>query len=84
MADWQPIETAPKDGVYFLAYSQGWREGAFMCSWDKRHEVWIDHCDLDPVAEGFEPGFWMPLPEPPDPVMGRPVTEQNQPLTMKK
>jgi hypothetical protein len=53
--DWQPIETAPRDGTSVLAV---WAYGA--------HEVvrWCGWWD----ANGFtrpEPTHWLPLPPPP-------------------
>ena len=68
--EWQPIETAPKDGDCFLAcmwlkdderwFYQliGWDVHAEMCG---RKEGWRNSCG-EPW-EGFT--HWMPLPEPP-------------------
>ena len=56
---WQPIETAPKDGKRFIAYSPG--SGLlFSMHWDgdcflTDHELWNGHFT-----------HWMPLPSPPE------------------
>lgn len=63
--EWQPIETAPKDGRGFLAYEKDKRP--FVALWlDAEHPDvdeagWYEHWNFDPV----EPTHWMPLPEPP-------------------
>jgi hypothetical protein len=66
MSDWQPIETAPKDGSNVLLSPAFERERVTVGSWD-----------LDDVGEGgqcwrclelserLEPTHWMPLPSPP-------------------
>lgn len=63
MSEWQPIETAPKDGTAIIlsAYS-----GALdrMVSWDGRWSdwggVWTHHGRIS------QPTHWMPLPTPPN------------------
>ena len=62
---WQPIETAPKDGTRILLCSNGgavwmghWvcRSGAYLINgWTRYNQVDI----------GWEPSNWMPLPAPP-------------------
>lgn len=70
MADcWQPIETAPKDGTYILA----WRGHVVVVRWNddryaqKPAPFW-DGTD-DRRGKLFmrrnAPSHWMPLPEPP-------------------
>lgn len=64
--DWQPIETAPKDGTEFLAfYPPGDYEdedGTFDISWwdntSTRERGFL-------MIGGVEPSHWMPLPPPP-------------------
>jgi len=58
MSEWQPIETAPKDGRYLLllADSQFHRIGFWNGS------SWDDGDFYDHMADITH---WMPLPEPP-------------------
>ena len=61
MVDWQPIETAPKDGTRILLWdtdevviAEGWQIAVVnMLSGLKHYEA------------AFNPTHWMPLPEPP-------------------
>lgn len=67
MSEWQPIETAPKDGTEVLTY----REAGLMAVavWVKYYPIWrggdesgwvvSDGADLVGVTH------WMPLPNPP-------------------
>lgn len=60
MSEWQPIETAPKDGSQFLASDiTGYH---FNCWWENEgYEArWMDEIDSEP-----NPTHWMPLPPPP-------------------
>lgn len=59
MGEWQPIETAPKDGTHVLAYGEKhkivvvfWREG-----WSR----WFTH----PAQYHAYVTHWMPLPDEP-------------------
>jgi hypothetical protein len=62
VAEWQPIETAPKDGTWFLALQDG---DIYPCEWDAERadegpprEGWYDHFN-----HSFEaPTHWQPLP----------------------
>jgi hypothetical protein len=61
---WQPIETAPRDGEYFLAWNGNWRGLARF--WEPNYEgdpPWVDETTQYIVPE---PTHWMPLPEPPE------------------
>ena len=61
--DWQPIETAPRDGTWMLGY---WThlEGPDECSMSTVR--FSDGCFEDDQHEGVNPPtHWMPLPAPP-------------------
>ena len=62
MSQWQPIDTAPKDGTHILAYQPGpfdcctvihWYGGAWSV-------VVVSYYDVE-----WAPTHWMPLPPPP-------------------
>ena len=63
MADWQPIETAPRDWSDVLLYvpdlASDWRH---VCEgyYDADEAIW-----RSPVFLSVKPTHWMPLPEPP-------------------
>lgn len=74
MSEWQPIETAPKDGTKILAYD----EGIILTAWtNDANEYqggrggpagWFsgqyrDHWGDYPVLD--TPTHWMPIPAPP-------------------
>ncbi len=70
MADWQPIETAPKDGVDVLLHWPSrersdiplppvvgfWND--IVCGWQADDQLSSD-------IDENEPSHWMPLPKPP-------------------
>jgi hypothetical protein len=65
MADWQPIETAPKDGQCILAIGGGVYD---ILSWENCCDDgeddklgWADH----KYTIQTWPTHWMPLPDPP-------------------
>jgi hypothetical protein len=70
MAEWQPIETAPRDGTRILATGGGLDANMEVVSylvdtgaWETPNYV-LD--DRDNEAEGYSrPTHWMPLPAPP-------------------
>ena len=60
MADWQPIETAPRDGTRVLTYDsvRGFRD---LMKWNMKTGDWRDD-----AGEFFlQPTHWQPLPAPP-------------------
>ena len=72
--EWQPIETAPKDGTDVLAWADGVVIVSFRMDDNDRTgnhygNMWLDNsyddfsCGLASVP--YEPTHWMPLPEPP-------------------
>jgi hypothetical protein len=68
-SEWKPIETAPKDGTWFL----GWRPTTIKqdqldtYQWCEKPlgdpPFWINAADSNDWYE--QPTHWMPLPEPP-------------------
>lgn len=71
--EWQPIETAPKDGTHIDLWAKCWRAEAddFIyarfpsCKWAE----WTGCTNRAPCWTGLDNGWrathWMPLPEPP-------------------
>lgn len=70
---WQPIETAPKDGTRVLLYANLRRASLsghdldkdygywiVLGSWEAEYGLWVDGSQCNPL-----PTHWMPLPEPP-------------------
>jgi len=73
MADWQPIETAPKDGTEVLLWgpycgcpaTAQWTGKAWAAYWDGWRVVeYMSDFGTD-YREFDMPTHWMPLPEPP-------------------
>lgn len=74
MSDWQPIETAPKDGGWLLLNGDGpgFRKCTVVGYWGKVNtgdtlkfgdeEMWRRTFGGEPMR----PTHWMPLPEPPE------------------
>ncbi len=68
--EWQPIETAPKDGTQFLALKIGFEPAIAHWESDKwLHTTEEDHCE-ELCWDGarlvfYTPEVWMPLPKPP-------------------
>ena len=67
--DWQPIETAPKDGTGILACdATGWvGEVSWWRQWynDENNPGWmIANCDEE-YGGYVQATHWMPLPSPP-------------------
>lgn len=77
--EWQPIETAPKDGRYVIIGAANilptiakWREdkGRVLIAsdepyWEPYDDSHWDRFDIDDTW--FEPTHWTDLPEPPKP-----------------
>lgn len=68
MSEWQPIETAPRDGTLVLLWWDGdfapvgfWQDGWVYTMTQARN---LDGAVID-ILLGYEPTHWMPLPEPP-------------------
>lgn len=60
MSDWQPIETAPKDGTSVLIYGGNPLGPLIARSWGG--SVWSDGS----FPGVTDPTHWQPLPEPPE------------------
>jgi hypothetical protein len=58
MSEWQPIETAPKDGNEVLVHADGFR---WVAGFDTEQGEW----DWPSVWHNLQPTHWMPLPAPP-------------------
>lgn len=62
MGEWQPIETAPKDGTLILLYPTN-GDGQISTGY------WWEHANCWGAGGGWfddgEVSHWMPLPEPP-------------------
>lgn len=76
MSEWQPIETAPKDGTLILVYEpvrQYAEAGIYMVSWDREYPyqpktwciVYSEQDEQGGCATVDWATYWMPLPEPP-------------------
>lgn len=70
--EWQPIETAPKDGSVILAYWEAYLDGKriegdncyALTKWSSNLGLWIS---IDDEEFGYmEPSHFMPLPPPPE------------------
>ena len=69
LPEWQPIETAPKDGGVFLICLPRMMDLIIRARFDSVHKLWLSERDTDGGiirAEFFHPGdYWMPLPAAP-------------------
>lgn len=72
-SQWQPIETAPKDGLKVLVYDESY--GLPQKAWfgkdrnDETYEGWLfgdgDDYSCGMYFTPINPTHWMPLPKPP-------------------
>lgn len=77
MSDWQPIQTAPKDGTWVDLWAVDWNDNGKRipnCIWDDKWLTFIfpdyfpalDDCvDVFVKDDEYVPTHWMPIPEPP-------------------
>lgn len=62
VGEWQPIETAPKDGTWILGWSRD--NQPFRISWGRNHEAELRWCtSFASFADGYIT-HWQPLQEP--------------------
>jgi len=61
MADWQPIETAPKDGSRLLAGYLHKGQWVYRIAHTGALDRWLS----DPGDWAIQPTHWMHLPDPP-------------------
>lgn len=69
MTEWQPIETAPKDGTWVMLHVVGNQPD--LQSYVPEIAFWIDDdqgwsCSHELQAFGKRPTHWIPLPTPPN------------------
>ena len=64
MSEWQPIETAPKDGTTVLAVLDGCMTTISM--YQAKQEWILEHDGGHDPRWPLKPTHWMPLPEPPE------------------
>ena len=71
-SEWQPIETAPKDGSSILVALKGGevREAEWFVRWynDPSKPGWMPANMDEEYGHYVEPTHWMPLPKPPQTV----------------
>ncbi len=73
MTEWQPIETAPKDGssilIVYICPLDGplVKEAQWWKRWytDETNQGWMLANLDEEYGDYIEPTHWMPLPEPP-------------------
>ncbi|WP_179954011.1 DUF551 domain-containing protein [Denitrobaculum tricleocarpae] len=65
MSEWQPIETAPKDGTWVLGFQRRSAPQDTIQVWTFSYSenLWINAADSNDFDE--QPSHWMPLPTPP-------------------
>jgi len=61
MTEWQPIETAPKDGDSVLTWDGERVDMAHWSTFGDGPGCWV----VDNTDVGIKPTHWMPRPEPP-------------------
>lgn len=56
MSEWQPIDTAPRDGTEIVVYT---------ADLDAMGVAWWEHGQWTVGESGWEPTHWIPVPPPP-------------------
>ena len=82
MSEWQPIETAPKDGTRVLVYSSWVVKATDIARWiGPPHNIW----KRDREGDVVKATHWMPLPDPPAAIRSmNPEKAGQQALTRKE
>jgi hypothetical protein len=67
MMEWQPIETAPKDGTPVLIYEPPYKDllpfDIYVCKWCQHKEAWVEFAGEE--YSQYDATHWMPLPDAP-------------------
>lgn len=63
MSEWQPIETAPKDGQWVLGWAPGWL--VVSMAWFHVPGKVAPHWTTGRNERPIKATHWMPLPPPP-------------------
>lgn len=63
--NWQPIETAPRDGTVCL-FSESVESFVTIGMFTEDKFVGVEHGNHMNAGIVMSPDFWMPLPEPPE------------------
>lgn len=61
MSEWQPIETAPKDGTEVLVYAA---EDHYITKAEFFDNHWRE-LSYEGYGQYLYPTYWMPIPDPP-------------------
>ena len=65
MMDWQPIETAPKDGAEIIVWSKD-QLAPYLAAWDDANGWMVpDTCPHGWTELLIQPTHWTTMPEPP-------------------
>ena len=63
--NWQPIETAPKDGRLILTYAKDFTAEYSVSYWCEFDGKWETDFKQKGYYQHVDAKYWMPLPEPP-------------------
>lgn len=65
MSNWEPIETAPKDGTPLLCLTAEPQREASIYVASHKSGIWFRENGGPDRTVSARPGYWMPLPAPP-------------------
>jgi len=63
MTEWQPIDTAPRDGTWVLVWGNGWR--VTMAWYGQNPRINKSYWKADEELDDYDLADRQPLPEPP-------------------